>query len=63
MRAAPTDAGMGAGRDATPYPMLKMLHATHRSPRLAGGGNPTNAQEGQQIYSACSFDAVKSRIR
>ncbi len=55
------DAGMGAAGDATPYPMLKELRT--KAPVHPGWpemGILSNAEEGQQIYTAYSFDAVKA---
>jgi cytochrome P450 len=55
------DAGMGADGDATPYPMLKELRT--RAPVHPGWpemGIFSNPEEGQQIYTAYSFDAVKA---
>jgi cytochrome P450 len=55
------DAGMGADGDASPYPMFAELRAkaaVHPGwPEMAIFGNP---EEGQQIYTAYSFDAVKA---
>jgi cytochrome P450 len=55
------DAGMGADGDATPYPMLNELRI--RAPVHPGWpemGIFENPEEGHQIYTAYSFDAVKS---
>jgi cytochrome P450 len=55
------DAGMGADGDASPYPMLNELRA--QAPVHPGWpemGIFENAAEGQQIYTAYSFDAVKA---
>ena len=55
------DAGMGADGDATPYPMLAELRA--KAPVHPGWkemGILENPPEGQQIFSAYSFDAVKA---
>jgi cytochrome P450 len=55
------DAGMGADGDASPYPMLAELRAAaavHPGwPEMGIFGNPA---EGQQIFSAYTFDAVKA---
>jgi cytochrome P450 len=55
------DAGMGADGDASPYPMLNELRATapvhHGWPEMGIFENP---EEGQQIFSAYTFDAVKA---
>jgi len=55
------DAGMGADGDALPYPMLNELRATapvhHGWPEMGIFENP---EEGQQIFSAYTFDAVKA---
>ncbi len=55
------DAGMGAEGDASPYPMLAELRA--KAPVHPGWpemGIFENPEEGQQIYSTYTFDAVKS---
>ena len=55
------DEGMGAAGDASPYPMLAELRATaavHRGwPEM---GIPASPEDGQQIFSVYSFDAVKA---
>lgn len=55
------DAGMGADGDASPYPMLSDLRAAapvHPGwPEMSIFENPP---EGQQIFSAYTFDAVKA---
>jgi cytochrome P450 len=55
------DAGMGAHGDVSPYPLLAELRAgapVHPGwPEMSIFENPP---EGQQIYSAYSFDAVKA---
>ncbi len=55
------DAGMGADGDASPYPMLRDLRAkgaVHPGwPEMGIFGNP---DEGQQIFAAYTFDAVKA---
>jgi cytochrome P450 len=55
------DAGMGADGDASPYPMLAQLRAkaaVHAGwPEMSIFENPA---EGQQIFSAYTFDAVKA---
>jgi cytochrome P450 len=55
------DAGMGAHGDASPYPLLAELRAkapVHPGwPEMSIFGNPP---EGQQIFSAYAFDAVKA---
>jgi cytochrome P450 len=55
------DEGMGAVGDASPYPMLAELRATaavHRGwPEM---GIPASPEDGQQIFSVYSFDAVKA---
>ncbi|AMO60947.1 cytochrome P450 142 [Mycolicibacterium phlei] len=55
------DEGMGAVGDASPYPMLKELRA--KAPVHPGWpemGILENPPEGQQIFTAYSFDAVKA---
>ena len=55
------DAGMGADGAATPYPMLAELRA--KAPVHPGWkemGILENPPEGQQIFSAYTFDAVKA---
>jgi cytochrome P450 len=55
------DAGMGADGDASPYPMLKELRA--KAPVHPGWpemGVFENPEEGQQIFSTYTFDAVKA---
>lgn len=55
------DAGMGADGDASPYPMLAELRA--QAPVHPGWpemGVFENPAEGQQIFSAYTFDAVKA---
>lgn len=55
------DEGMGADGDASPYPMLAELRtraAVH--PGWAEMGILENPPEGQQFYSAYTFDAVKA---
>jgi hypothetical protein len=55
------DAGMGADGDASPYPMLNELRA--KAPVHAGWpemGIFDNPEEGQHIFSAYTFDAVKA---
>src|SRR5260370_8834420 len=55
------DEGMGAVGDASPYPMLAELRASaavHRGwPEM---GIPASPEDGQQIFSVYSFDAVKA---
>src|ERR1700732_4699249 len=55
------DEGMGAVGDASPYPMLADLRATaavHRGwPEM---GIPARPDDGQQIFSVYTFDAVKA---
>lgn len=55
------DAGMGADGDASPYPMLAELRAkapVHPGwPEMSVFENPA---DGQQIFSAYTFDAVKA---
>lgn len=55
------DAGMGADGDASPYPMLAELRAraaVHSGwPEMSIFDNPA---DGRQIFSAYTFDAVKS---
>lgn len=55
------DAGMGADGDASPYPMLADLRAraaVHPGwPEMSIFDNPA---DGRQIFSAYTFDAVKS---
>jgi cytochrome P450 len=55
------EAGMGAEGDATPYPMLNELRS--QAPVHPGWremGIDENPEEGQQIYTAYTFDAVKA---
>lgn len=55
------NAGMGADGDASPYPMLDELRA--KAPVHPGWpemGIFENPEEGQQIFTAYSFDAVKA---
>ena len=55
------DAGMGADGNASPYPMLRELRtkgAVH--PGWPEMGIWENADDGQQIFAAYSFDAVKA---
>jgi cytochrome P450 len=55
------EAGMGSEGDATPYPMLKELRS--QAPVHPGWremGICDNPEEGQQIYTAYSYDAVKA---
>ena len=55
------DAGMGADGDATPYPLLRELRT--QAPVHPGWremGVPANTGNGPQIFTAYSFDAVKS---
>jgi cytochrome P450 len=55
------DAGMGAHGDASPYPLLADLRA--KAPVHPGWPEMSifeNPPEGQQIFSAYSFDAVKA---
>jgi cytochrome P450 len=55
------DAGMGADGDASPYPMLNELRA--KAPVHPGWpemGIFENPEEGQQIFSTYTFDAVKA---
>lgn len=55
------DAGMGADGDASPYPMLAELRAAAPvHPGWAEMGIFANPAEGQQIFSAYTFDAVKA---
>jgi cytochrome P450 len=55
------DAGMGADGDASPYPMLAELRAGAAvHPGWAEMGILGNPAEGQQIFSAYTFDAVKA---
>ena len=55
------DAGMGADGDASPYPMLRELRATAPvHPGWREMGILDNPEEGQQIFTAYSFDAVKA---
>jgi len=55
------DEGMGAVGDASPYPMLAELRAAaavHRGwPEM---GIPASPEDGQQVFSVYSFDAVKA---
>jgi cytochrome P450 len=55
------DEGMGAAGDASPYPMLAELRATaavHRGwPEME---IPASPEDGQQIFSVYTFDAVKA---
>ncbi|HZQ32164.1 MAG TPA: cytochrome P450 [Mycobacterium sp.] len=55
------DAGMGADGDASPYPLLRELRA--KAPVHAGWremGIVENSGDGPSIFTAYSFDAVKS---
>ncbi len=55
------DAGMGADGDASPYPLLQELR--RKAPVHPGWremGIPENTGDGPQIFTAYSFDAVKS---
>ncbi|HET7741462.1 MAG TPA: cytochrome P450 [Mycobacterium sp.] len=55
------DAGMGADGDASPYPMLAELRAAAAvHPGWPEMGIFDNPAEGQQIFSAYTFDAVKA---
>ena len=55
------DAGMGADGDASPYPMLRDLRAKGAvHPGWAEMGIFNNPDEGQQIFAAYTFDAVKA---
>ncbi|MET4427805.1 MULTISPECIES: cytochrome P450 [unclassified Mycolicibacterium] len=55
------DAGMGADGDASPYPMFAELRATAAvHPGWPEMGIFDNPAEGQQIFSAYTFDAVKA---
>jgi cytochrome P450 len=55
------DAGMGAHGDASPYPMLKELRATASvHPGWPEMGIFENPENGQQIFTAYTFDAVKA---
>jgi cytochrome P450 len=55
------DAGMGADGDASPYPMLAELRAEAAvHPGWREMGIIENPAEGQQIFSAYTFDAVKA---
>ncbi|HKP40377.1 cytochrome P450 [Mycobacterium sp.] len=55
------DAGMGADGDASPYPMLAELRANAAvHPGWPEMGIFENPEDGQQIYTAYSFDAVKA---
>ena len=55
------DAGMGADGDASPYPMLKELRSEAPvHPGWREMGIFENPEEGQQIFSAYTFDAVKA---
>jgi cytochrome P450 len=55
------DAGMGADGDASPYPMLKTLRAAAPvHPGWPEMGIIENPEEGQQIFTAYTFDAVKA---
>ncbi len=55
------DAGMGAHGDASPYPMLKELRATAPvHPGWPEMGIFENPEDGQQIFTAYTFDAVKA---
>ena len=55
------DEGMGAGGDASPYPLLAGLRAAaavHRGwPEM---GIPASQDADQQIFSVYTFDAVKA---
>ena len=55
------DAGMGADGDASPYPLLRELRA--KAPVHPGWpemGIPDNAGDGPPVFTAYSFEAVKS---
>lgn len=55
------DAGMGADGDASPYPMLAELRASAPvHPGWREMGILENPAEGQQLFSAYTFDAVKA---
>jgi cytochrome P450 len=55
------DAGMGAHGDASPYPMLKELRTTAPvHPGWPEMGIFENPENGQQIFTAYTFDAVKA---
>jgi cytochrome P450 len=55
------DAGMGADGDASPYPMFADLRAAAAvHPGWPEMGIFDNPAEGQQIFSAYTFDAVKA---
>lgn len=55
------DAGMGADGDASPYPMFAELRAASAvHPGWPEMGIFDNPAEGQQIFSAYTFDAVKA---
>ena len=55
------DAGMGADGDASPYPMLAELRAAAPvHPGWREMGILENAAEGQQFFSAYTFEAVKA---
>ena len=55
------DAGMGADGDASPYPMLRELRAKGAvHPGWAEMGIPENTGDGPPIFTAYSFDAVKT---
>lgn len=55
------DAGMGADGDASPYPMFAELRAAAAvHPGWPEMGIFDNPAEGQQIFSAYTFDAVKA---
>ena len=55
------DAGMGADGNASPYPMLRELRAKGAvHPGWPEMGVWENADDGQQIFAAYSFDAVKA---
>lgn len=55
------DAGMGAAGDASPYPMLAELRAKAPvHPGWAEMGIVENPPDGQQFFSAYTFDAVKA---
>lgn len=55
------DAGMGADGDASQYPMLRELRAKAAvHPGWPEMGMFGNTGEGQQIFAAYTFDAVKA---
>jgi hypothetical protein len=54
------DAGMGANRDASPYPMLRELRM--KAPVHPGWpemGVPEDSGDGPPTFAAYTFDAVK----